>query len=63
MQNLVVCQRRPKCNVSFVKKDGIPKLNKWFCSEKCIELDLGQDLENVVEEEVGDSDSDIEIDL
>lgn len=38
-ENLLRCQRKPPCSVSFSKGEGLPRLGKWFCSENCIELD------------------------
>lgn len=28
------------CPNKFLKKEGVPKLGKWFCSETCEEQDL-----------------------
>lgn len=66
MLNLQTCMRRPKCNKKFLKKDGIPRLNKWFCSDECVESDTDQQLffskqrvnEPIEEEKNSDDDSD-----
>ena len=36
-QNLVACSHRPACKKQFVKKDGIPRFDKWYCSDECLE--------------------------
>lgn len=44
IQNMIGCQRKPACSQQFLKKDGIPQLNKWFCSEECLEQDADHDM-------------------
>ena len=36
-QNSVTCSNRPACKKQFVKKDGIPRYDKWYCSDQCLE--------------------------
>ena len=38
-ENMVRCQKDPACQTKFLKKDGLPRMGKWFCSEECAEED------------------------
>lgn len=38
--NMITCQRVPACPAeAFLKKDGVPRLGRWFCSDECCEAD------------------------
>ena len=34
-ENMLVCMRQPECPKKFLKKEGVPKYGKWFCSPEC----------------------------
>ena len=37
---MVECMRVPACSSpAFLKKDGVPRLGRWFCSDACHEAD------------------------
>jgi hypothetical protein len=69
---MVQCMRKPACsNPKFLKKDGVPRLGRWFCSEACQDADEGikqmikerEERESAVIDEKDEESDDFEIDL
>ena len=69
-ENMVKCERQPPCTADmFLKKEGVPRLGRWFCTEECCEKDteiarIMNEAQNIVPEE-GESDlsEEVEVDL
>lgn len=68
--NMVKCQRNPVCSEEpFLKKDGVPRLGRWFCSEDCCDKDIDimkmlrerEEAERIEEAEGEESDEAVEI--
>lgn len=66
---MVKCQRVPPCpSDMFLKKEGVPRLGRWFCSDECQEQDeeikrIMSEADNMPEKDESDLSEEVEIDL
>lgn len=52
----------------FLKKEGVPRLGRWFCSDECQEQDeeikrIMSEADNMPEKDESDLSEEVEIDL
>ena len=36
---MITCECIPTCGKQFLRKEGIGRFGKWFCSDECLDRD------------------------